>query len=42
MTRKYPKIICKSVFKNGPHVTKDQFTKKWIETVNRFEINKKA
>ena len=33
--------ICKSVFKSGENTTsKSQFTKKWIELLNRLERNK--
>ena len=36
-----PKTICKSVFKSGESTTsKNQFTKKWIELINRIEKNK--
>ena len=31
--------ICKSVFKNGEGI-KSQYTKKWIELINRIEKNK--
>lgn len=35
------KTICKSVFKSGENTTsKSQFTKKWIELINRLERNK--
>ena len=35
------KTICKSVFKNGENTTsRSQFTKKWIELINRLERNK--
>ncbi len=30
----------KNVFKNGENPSKDQFTKLWIEMVNRIEKNK--
>ena len=33
--------ICKRVFKSGENTTsKSQFTKKWIELINRLERNK--
>ena len=33
--------ICKSVFKSGENTTsKSQFTKKWIELINKLEKNK--
>lgn len=33
--------ICKSVFKNGEStISKSQYTKKWIELINRMEKNK--
>lgn len=33
--------ICKNVFKSGENTTsKSQFTKKWIELINRLERNK--
>ena len=33
--------ICKSVFKSGGNTTsKSEFTKKWIELINRLEKNK--
>ena len=33
--------VCKSVFKSGENTTsKTQFTKKWIELINRLERNK--
>lgn len=36
-----PKVICSSVFKSGENTTtKNQFTQKWIELVNRLEKNK--
>lgn len=35
------KTICKSVFKSGENTTStSQFTKKWIELINRLEKNK--
>lgn len=34
------KSICRSVFKSGENITKKQFTKKWIELINRLEKNK--
>ena len=35
--------ICWSVFKSGENTTsKSQFTKKWIELINRLERNKKV
>ncbi len=34
---------CKSVFKSGENTPlKKQFTKKWIELINRIEKNKRA
>lgn len=33
-------IICKSVFKSGEKTTSREFTKKWIEMINRIEKNK--
>lgn len=36
-----PKTICKSVFKSGESTTsKNQFTQKWIELINKIEKNK--
>ena len=36
--KKTDKTICKSVFKSGENTTtKIQFTKKWIELINRLE-----
>lgn len=36
-----PKTICKSVFKSGENTTsKNQFTQKWIELINKIEKNK--
>lgn len=33
--------ICKSVFKSGESTTtRDEFTKKWIELINRLESSK--
>ena len=33
-----PKTICRSVFKSGENTTtKMQFTKKWIEMINKIE-----
>ncbi len=33
--------LCRSVFKSGESTTsKNQFTKKWIEMINRIEKNK--
>lgn len=34
------KPVCRSVFKSGENMTKNQFTKKWIELINRLEKNK--
>jgi len=35
------KIICVSVFKSGENTTtKEEYTKKWIELVNRIEKGK--
>ena len=40
---KTDKTICKSVFKSGENTTsKIQFTKKWIELINRLEKSKSA
>ncbi len=34
-------ILCRSVFKSGESTTsKTQFTKKWVEMINRIEKNK--
>ncbi len=34
-------ILCRSVFKSGEDTTSaDQFTKKWIELINKIEKNK--
>ena len=34
-------ILCRSVFKSGESTTsKAQFTKKWVEMINRKEKNK--
>ena len=34
-------ILCRSVFKSGESTTsKAQFTKKWVEMINRIEKNK--
>ena len=34
-------ILCRSVFKSGESTTsKTQFTKKWVEVINRIEKNK--
>ena len=36
-----PKPICRSVFKSGENTTsKTQFTKKWIEMINKIEKGK--
>ncbi|MBP3480587.1 MAG: hypothetical protein J6K66_03170 [Clostridia bacterium] len=36
-----PSNICKSVFKSGENTTtRDEFTKKWIELINRLERSK--
>lgn len=36
-----PQATCKSVFKSGENTTsKSQFTKMWIELINRLEKNK--
>ena len=36
-----PKTICKSVFKSGENTTtKQEYTKKWIELINRMEKGK--
>lgn len=38
---KTDKTICKSIFKNGKNTTsKNQFTQKWIELINKLEKNK--
>lgn len=38
---KQPNTICKSVFKSGESTTtRDEFTKKWIELINRLENSK--
>ena len=40
---KTDKTICKSVFKGGENTTtKIQFTKKWIELINKLEKNTSA
>ena len=40
---KTDKTICKSVFKSGENTTsKNQFTQKWIELINRLEKSKAA
>lgn len=40
---KTDKTICKSVFKGGENTTtKIQFTKKWIELINKLEKTKSA
>ena len=40
---KTDKTICKSIFKSGENTTsKSQFTKKWIELINRLEKSKSA
>lgn len=34
-------VICKSIFKNKKDsITKDDFTKKWIDIINQLERNK--
>lgn len=39
----YNKCLCKSVFKDGRQSTsKEEFTKIWIELINRIEKNKYA
>lgn len=36
-----PAAICKNVFKSGENTTsKSEFTKKWIELINRSEKSK--
>ncbi len=36
-----PKTVCRSVFKSGENTTStSQFTKKWIELINKLEKNK--
>lgn len=36
-----PNNICKSVFKSGENTTtRDEFTKMWIELINRLESSK--
>lgn len=37
---KQTKSACTSVFKEGSSTTKSQFTKKWIELINRIEKGK--
>lgn len=32
--------ICKSIFKSGKNITKDHFTKIWIELINKLEKSK--
>ena len=32
--------ICCSIFKSGSSTTKDQFTGKWIELINKLEKSK--
>ena len=39
---KTDKMICKSIFKSGENTTSIQFTKKWIELINRLEKSKSA
>ncbi len=39
---KTDKTICKSIFKSGENTTSIQFTKKWIELINRLEKSKSA
>lgn len=39
MARKEIQVVCKSVFKNGG-MSKNLFTKKWIEIINRLEKRK--
>ena len=31
---------CKSVFKSGSEMTKEQYTAKWIEMINQMEKSK--
>lgn len=33
--------VCRSIFKNGDSTTKDLYTEKWIELINRLEKGKK-
>lgn len=40
---KQSKTVCRSVFKSGENTTsKSQFTKKWVELINKLEKNKGA
>lgn len=40
---KADKAICKSIFKNGKSsAIKNQFTKKWIELINRMEKSNRS
>lgn len=32
--------VCRSIFKDASGTTKDQFTEKWIELINRLEKSK--
>lgn len=32
--------LCRSVFKSGNVISKEQFTKKWIELINGMEKNR--
>ncbi len=42
MAKQRTQISCKNVFMSGESTTtKSQFTKKWIELVNRIEKSKK-
>ena len=42
MPQKEQQITCKSVFKNSDNtISKNQYTKKWIELINTLEKNKK-
>ena len=40
METKEQQTICTSVFKYGCTISKDQFTRKWIELINRLEKDK--
>lgn len=43
MEHQQTQASCKSVFKSGENTPlKKQFTKKWIELINRIEKNKRA
>lgn len=38
--RKNRESVCRSTFKSGSDTTKDRFTEKWIELINRLEKSK--